>query len=327
MSDTKVISRADWRFSNLSHPIDFSLESLTDLYIRKTLIKTQKIFEYRNLPSTIPQDDLELYIQTNGWVCITNTDLPSLYAFTGGLGGSPTAYYRPTLCVVANPSTEVNNYSRTLTIGKDCVIVRNDPLYMGLLPIIQEASYLLAEADISFKFACVNIRIPALVKAKDDNTASSAKEFFHQIEEGKSMGVIMDDDLVDGIGVYDYANAETSITHLIELKQYILGTFYQELGIQSNFNMKREAINEAEAALSESVLYPTIDDMLEERKKAFSEVNKKYGTNIEVELSSVWKQLRDTAKQKFEMNEAERKADLSKSTSPVQKEPKEVSEQ
>ena len=83
------------------------------------------------------------------------------------------------------------------------------------------------------------------------------------------------------------------IKSLIELKQYILGTFYQELGIQSQFNMKREAINEAEAALSEDILYPLIDDMLIQRQIGLEKVNKMYGTNITVELSSVWKQLRE----------------------------------
>lgn len=311
-----ITSRNNWQFDYLSNQFDFTKENLINLYIRKTLIKTQKIFSYHGLPDTIPQDDLELMLQTRGFVAVTNTDLPSLYAFTGGLGGEPTPYYRPTFCVVANPSKEINSYSKTLYIDKDCIIIRNDPLYMGLLPIIQQASYLLAEVDISFKFACVNIRVPALVKAKDDRTAESAMEFFRQVERGDSLGVVIDDDLIDGISVYDYANSDTSITHLIELKQYIMGTFYQELGIQSNFNMKREAINEAEAALSESVLYPTIDDMLLERQNAVAKINAKYGTDISVELSSVWKQLRDTAKQKFEMNEAEKQADLSKAEEP-----------
>src|SRR5574344_149187 len=73
----------------------------------------------------------------------------------------------------------------------------------------------------------------------------------------------------------------------------MLGTFYQVLGIHSQVNMKREAINEAEAALSEDILYPLIDDMLIQRQIGLEKVNKMYGTNITVELSSVWKQLRE----------------------------------
>ena len=46
-------------------------------------------------------------------------------------------------------------------------------------------------------------------------------------------------------------------------------------------------VNEVE--LNTSILIPLADDMLEERKTAIDLINKKYGLNIEVDLSSVWK--------------------------------------
>ena len=61
--------------------------------------------------------------------------------------------------------------------------------------------------------------------------------------------------------------------------------------------MKREALNSAESALNDDILYPLIDEMLEERQKGVEKINKLYGTNISVELSSVWKQLRDQEEQ------------------------------
>ena len=61
--------------------------------------------------------------------------------------------------------------------------------------------------------------------------------------------------------------------------------------------MKREALNSAESALNDDILYPLIDEMLEERQKDIEKVNELYGTNISVELSSVWKQLRDQEEQ------------------------------
>ena len=61
--------------------------------------------------------------------------------------------------------------------------------------------------------------------------------------------------------------------------------------------MKREALNSAESALNDDILYPLIDEMLEERQKGIEKINELYGTNISVELSSVWKQLRDQEEQ------------------------------
>ena len=54
--------------------------------------------------------------------------------------------------------------------------------------------------------------------------------------------------------------------------------------------MKREAINSAESRLNDDILHPTIDVMLQCRKKAVEKINKMFGTNITVELNSVWEQ-------------------------------------
>lgn len=295
-----IPNRSNWNF-DIYNKSDFTLESLQRFYINKTLIKTQRMFAYKQLPDTIPADDLELILQTYGSATIAKVN-DKLYAFRSGLGGKPNVYYRPTLSVVVNPAL---NYSANLIIDKDCVVMRNDPLYCGLMPIIEYNAYLLAEVDISFKFASINSRIPALIAAPDDNSKESAELFLQEIENGNKLGVIADEDFENNIKVYDYANANTSIVHLIELKQYIIGTFYQELGVQSPFNMKREAINEAEAALSQDILYPLIDTMLYEREQAINKVNKMFGTNISVELSSIWKQLRETKDLSLELQKSE----------------------
>ena len=107
---------------------------------------------------------------------------------------------------------------------------------------------------------------------------------------------MVDDDLMNELKVSPYGSNDNGID-IIELKQYIIGSFYQKLGIQSNFNMKREALNSAESALNDDILYPLIDEMLEERQKGIEKINELYGTNISVELSSVWKQLREQEEQ------------------------------
>ena len=246
----------------------YTKEDLINLYVSKTLIKTQRIFEYKNLPETIVQKDLELLLQVNGSCAIKEVE-GKLYAFRCGLGGKPNPYYLPTIAVIANPGL---NYNATLKIDEECVVMLNDSLYKGLMPLINSNAYLLAQCDIALK--------------------AEAEKYLKDIEDGKKLGAIANKNFFEKLETIDYAKG-SDIKSLIELKQYILGTFYQELGIQSQFNMKREAINEAEAALSEDILYPLIDDMLVQRQIGLEKVNKMYGTNITVELSSVWKQLRE----------------------------------
>ena len=82
-----------------------------------------------------------------------------------------------------------------------------------------------------------------------------------------------------------------NIKDLIELRQFIKSSWYMELGIQSNYNMKRESLNSSETTMDESVLLPLIDDMLECRKLGVEQINKMFGTNITVELDSSWKEV------------------------------------
>ena len=298
-NEFSIKARDEWLFGK--DYCKFRKKDLIDLYTKTMLNRTQKMFKYNGLPETIPQEDLELILQTFGSATIAQVD-GKLYAFRSSLGGLPNAYYRPTLSIVANPFLKFN---KTLEIDKDCVVIRNDPLYAGLIPIIEKNSYLLAEADISFKFAAINIRVPAIIGAPNDNIKEEAKSFLRQVEEGAELGVIGDDDFFGRIQVYDYAKAEYGIQHLIELKQYIIGTFYQDIGIRSSFNMKREAINEAEAGMSDAILFPLCDLMLEERKKGLEKVNSMFGTNITVEFDSVWERLREEDQQKSELLESE----------------------
>ena len=286
---TDISNRDRWLFGTDAEQFSFDKKSIQDLYVKKFLLKTQRMFKYTNLPDTIPQRDLELIMQCSGCVTIAKVD-GKLYAFKGSLGGTPNEYYLPTISIVANPYL---HYNANLTIDKDCVVMLNDSLYEGLLPQIQHASNLLAECDISFKFTTINIRVPAIIEATNDTSKTEAENFLQKVEEGSKLGVICGEQFLDRINVYNYASSEYSVQHLIELKQYIYGTFLQELGIQSSFNMKREAINEAEASLNTDILYPLIDDMLTQRKIGVDKINKMYGTNIEVELDSVWKQLRE----------------------------------
>ena len=298
----KVPNRSNWSFDVCGQ--DLSLDKLTEYYIKDTLIRTQKMFNYNNLPKTIPKEQLELLLQRNGYAVITKVN-GELYAFYGGLGGEPNEYYLPTIATVANPALK---FSKSMVIDKECVIIKNDVMFMGLMPLIQSTSYLLAQADISFKYALINGRMKAIVTAPNDEVKSSLDEMFRQIEKGSSLKVVVDDDLMNELKVSPYGSNDNGID-IIELKQYIIGSFYQKLGIQSNFNMKREALNSAESALNDDILYPLIDEMLEQRQEGVKKINELYGTNISVELSSVWKQLRDQEEQAVNNEDKENKKD------------------
>lgn len=244
------------------------------------------IFKWSNLPETIPQRTLELYLQLNGNCAFTEHE-NKYYILCGGLGGEPDYNYMPTIYTISNPALK---WSTNLTIEKDCIIIPNDTMYTGLREIHTRHATILAETLISLSLANINSRIISLISAPDDISLASAERYIRDISNGK-LGVIGENAFLDGIRVQPYgaSGAYNHIKSLIELYQYTLADWYQELGIQLAGNMKREYLNSTETETDRDVLLPGIDDMLNCRKIAVDKINKKYNLSISVDYNSSWK--------------------------------------
>lgn len=253
------------------------------MYINYMLARTRHIFKYSGLPETLNERMMELYMQTNGNVCIAKVQ-DNLYAFIGGMGGKPDAYYVPTIYTIANPALA---YSANLEIGKDCVVIPNDSMYMGLLPMFKYFATLTCETDISMKRILVNMRKMNVFTVNNDTTAASAREYLKKIEDGDD-GIIAEKPLVESLRVQPSSSPEKILTDLIEFQQYTKASWLNFCGLQSNYNMKRESLNSNETQMNEDALFPLIDDMLEQRQAGVEAINAMFGTNITVELSSIW---------------------------------------
>lgn len=254
-------------------------------HIAYMLNRTQSMFRWNGLPDTIPGRSLELFLQTNGNVCFYRHN-GDLYVFTGGMGGEPDVYYMPTVYTIANPALRL---SKSLEIGSECVVMPNDSLYLGLIPMFTRYASGMTENELSMKIAIINSRIVDLISAPDDRTRVSAEKFLLDIANGKQ-GVIAENAFLDGIRAQPYGTTANSnaLTNLIEMEQYLKASWFNELGLNANYNMKRESLNSSESQMNNDALLPLIDDMLKCRERAVEKVNSMFGTEISVALASSW---------------------------------------
>lgn len=262
-----------------------------------------KMFKYNNLPDTIPQEILEWYLMSNGSCYITKVK-GELYAFMGSFGGEPDPYYRPTLYIIANPALKFNKelslYNIDGTRGDDGVFMRNDVLWMGLDPLMSRFATLLAENTITMRTADIMLRVVALLTAPDDKTRAAGEKYLRDIEKGK-IGVIGENRFFDGIKMQTPpSNNGSFLTQFIELHQFLTGSFFNEIGLSSLINMKREAISTGEASLNEDSLMPLVETMLDCRKQDVSQLNELYDTDISVDFDSVW--LENIKEREFALN-------------------------
>lgn len=242
------------------------------------------MFRYHGLPESIPAIELERILQTNGYAGITEVN-GELYALYGGLGGMYDAYGRPTIMTVANPWLKFN---ATLKIGEDVILMRNDTMMMGLIPIYSKYTTIMNENEITMVLASISKRVNNLISVSDDNTAESARVYLKKLEEG-DLGYIFESKLFESLKTSPMGSGgHVQLTELIELQQYLKASMYNEIGLNANFNMKRERLNSSEVEMNSDNLYPLVDNMLEHRRLALEEINKKYGLNITVEFNSSW---------------------------------------
>ena len=254
-------------------------------YIDNYLTKTQSMFVYENLPVTIPQSELEHLLQTTGNCFVAEVD-GKLYALSGSTGGLTDAYNRPTQYIVANPAL---NLTKTYEIGKDGVLVKNDYYMNGLLPLIGKFAVLLTDSNISLNTAVILSRITMLISASDDKTKQSADVFMQKILDG-DFSVIGESAFFDGVKLQTIPTGSSSqLMQLMEIIQYYKANLLNELGLNANFNMKRERLNRSEVSMNIDVLLPFVDNMLYERQQAVEAINAMFGTEITVDLSSSWK--------------------------------------
>ena len=253
-------------------------------FIDTMFCKTNEMFTWKNLPETVPQAELEYLLQSNGTMFFTKVG-NDFYALLGTLGGQINAYYEPTKYTVSNVAL---NLSKMYDIEKDGVLIRNDLRCNGLIPILSKYASMLTDCEISLNTMSILMRVMFLISASDDKTKKSAEEFMSKILNG-NYSIIADSQFFDGIKAQGMTQSFSQlIPQMIELTQYIKASALNEIGLNANYNMKKERITEQEYTLNIDALMPFAENMLNCRKKAVEKINKMYGLNIEVSLNSVW---------------------------------------
>ena len=265
-------------------------EGVLRYYVRRWLSELQSMLVFQGLPDTIPERDFKRLLQVNGFAIILDPEKYTggkPYAFFGGLGGEPDPYYMPTIATISNPAL---NLSITAKIHEDAVVIPHDSLYQGVMPMLNHYATLAVDADLSLYLASILSRAPVHISAQGDRSKSSADDYLRDLEKGK-LGAIYEDGFLDGIksNPGGSTTANNSITNLIEYRQYLKASRWNDSGLNSNYNMKRESINAAEAQMNDDALSPWVDDVLRTIRTGLEEVNRKFGLNISVDLSGAWK--------------------------------------
>lgn len=254
------------------------------------LNKSLTMFEWSNLPDTIPAVELEKMLQINGYAVIAEYQ-GKLYAFQAGFSGQD-PYNQPTKAIVNNPALKNNT---TYTIGEDCIVIKNDDMKQGLNGIYEYYGQRLIENQITMLMTDYNLRMPFTISSSDDQTTQSAKMYLKKIIEG-SLGVIGEQKLFKALSVTPTNSKQTAtFADLYGYQQFIIAQLNNTIGLATNNNMKRERLTTNEIEVNKNASYPLVDNMLKNRQQAVDAINKMFDADISVEYSSIWRGINDNS--------------------------------
>ena len=251
-------------------------------YINSMLIRILGMYKYEGLPDTIPQYNLEYQLLVNGKSFVYEYE-NGLYAFDGTLTGDRNIYGEYLQYQINNPYIKLNS---TVSVS-DGVLIKNDYQMQGLIDTIKQFAILACECDISFECLAKTSRIQNIITASDNASIQSAMQYYKNIEDGK-YNVIMDNAMLENVHVHNLSSNNNVINNIVSLKQYIKSEMYNTIGLNSNYNMKKERMINSEIESNSDNLYPLIDSMLKCRQEAIDKINEKYGLNIVIQYDGVW---------------------------------------
>ena len=250
------------------------------------------IFQYDNLPGTLPAREIESNLILTGHCFIFPhkgeliTSVTSIYGFD--------KYYNPTKATYAQAVIG----SRSNINIEDYAIIYNSSLRDNVLNIKSDGSLLtfiqryarqLADIESTINIYITNMRITSIPVATNDNIKGSIRRFFDMLSLGKKE-IVVDTPIIESFRNIEIAKNTTSdsLTDLLQCRDKILEMFYRDIGVKFR-NNKRANMTESEVESDNQVLLISLDDMLKQREAGIADVNNKYGTNITVAINDRFK--------------------------------------
>lgn len=279
--------------------------------ILEQLQRTLQMFEWKitsnGKDSTkITKRSLELLVQTSGLGGVIKHN-DELYCVYGTLGGEPNWNYMPSKFIFANAFLNISRECDIYGINspKDVVIIPNDSLYRGMLPMLKFHAEQITETYLTKRSVLIWMRAARLLTAPTSDSMKDILDYIRDIEEGKLAAIYDKNYLKDVSELSGDSTPRGLVTQILECLQYEKAAMYNDCGLQMNYNMKRESITSSEAQLGEGALLPKPDDMMDMRKIAVKQIKEVFDEQWEVEFSSAWRDLHQSINLEIELEKKE----------------------
>ena len=303
------------RPSNDPNGIEDPILSYYNYYDKVGCVRTNNLLDinrmldfakYKGGPigDTVTGDDIEKIILPGGVGAITEVD-DAIVAYRASVCPDEVSpvncYHRAVALRVEEPYGRVipnrpkpqpgnATFNADLEVGTQCVLIKNDPYAVGIMPIITKYNVYQQEVEIALLNSVIYNAVHKMLVAKDDKALQVVVNMLAQVRQGAPAAVVAKNisDIIPEIDLKDFGDLSNGIlTNYRDIVQYFMSIKYNILGFDSNFNMKNEDLTANETELNEDLINNNPKLWMKTRKEFIAEYNKLYGDKygeIEVEF-------------------------------------------
>lgn len=281
----------------------FKATSVSDLYkhfFRTLYNDVSKVIIIEGLEDYVNRDFVMAQLLLSGRISIFE-DKSQMVWLNCNVGGAVDSYYKPTRVLISNPvlgSKDLRRDEQAIVVHLTPMDIlqeypKSSPLFSyegGLYSLISMCANLLADNISSINTAQINTRVHAIFTADSDSAAASAENVLRRVYEGKPFSVVTSEILAQ-LHVNPLSNNGVSkdLIELLEVCQYIFAMFWNAIGIDANYNMKRERLITAEVDKNLMSLKVPIETILETLNADLDKANELFGTNYHAVINPEFK--------------------------------------
>lgn len=246
------------------------------MYRQEMLTLAENVFEFKNLPEFIDVSYLNKTLLRNGSIAFFKDEVLGLIALPYDVIGNFDIYGRP-ITIMARAAN--GTYYKKLTRDEFVIMYDNNGRYPIFLDICQMAERI-ALSKRTIDVNIVQQRTPRIWKTSQDKkrTLQDMLSNIDGMEENIATYESIDIDDMNVVLAPAPFVADKIDLHLD--KEW--SEFYRLIGVANLIEQKKERMIKDEMSASQGGTIASRFSRFEPRKRAIDEINKKFGTNIEV---------------------------------------------
>lgn len=272
------------------------LNNATALYYRKYLFqKLLSAFKW-SIPELWNLDYFQYVLFGWGFICIFDSKQDGFGVIPQRCGiYGYNLFYQPRQVRIANPL--LPNVSE-LTIDSDCVVLKINANYTGVLDIIDYYAVKLAMISADIESNLTNSKLSYLFTVKNQASANAVKKLYDQIAQG-TPAVVVDKDLLNEDGSINWQVFQQNLSQnyivsdLLEDMRRLENDFCTKVGIPSTNTEKRERMSEAEVTRNDVETESLIESWLTRLNADISKANAMF-PNINLKVERRWQDVGNT---------------------------------